>query len=261
MDRRPEPGVRDLARSSSRPGSPRRTFGQAAWLDAAMPAAHGSAAMSRRLAAATGVAMATLAAVPAATCASAPAGSATVAAARRPLRSAEWQTTYPAGWRARLDHVRVGGAGISEYSISSTRQALNADAIPPAGGIGLTIYLYPVRLLTGGARLPRRLGQAALRLIFDGVVGIPRPARYVTTTESARAATLGRRPAARITYLYEYGDDYNLNLQDDVVALHGRTIVQVELDTAPALRRRGERALTALLRAWQWRSGPATMAR
>jgi hypothetical protein len=123
------------------------------------------------------------------------------------------------------------------------------------------VYLYPERLVTRGARLPRDLGLAAAQLVLLGVPGIPRQARYVTNLGALRRAHLGGRPAARITFLYEFDDDYDLNLQDDVVALHDHTVVQVELDAAPALRTRAERVFSNLLGAWRWRGAPATMAR
>lgn len=193
-------------------------------------------------------------------------GSAVTAAAasrsaRRPLRNSLFQTTYPASWRARIAHPRIAGSTITEYSLSSTSARLNGDGIPPAGGVGLSIYLYPERVATRMLRLPSNLGAAAVELILLGVVGIPTRAHYVTPVQPLRVVKLGGLPAARVTYLYEYGDDYNLNLQDDVVALHAGTIVQVELDTAPALRGRGESAFDALLRAWRWRRGQAAMAR
>ena len=183
--------------------------------------------------------------------------------ARRVLRNTLLQTTYPASWRARLDHVVVGGQRITEYSLSSTGAPLNRDAIPPAGAIGITVYIYPrrtERMLTRRIRLSGDLGVAAAQLIELGVVGIPRPAQYVTSIAPLRLTTLGGRGAARVTYLYEYGDDYGLNLQDDVVALRGHTIVQVELDAAPSLQVRAESAFRTLLAAWRWRSGSATMA-
>ncbi len=183
--------------------------------------------------------------------------------ARRVLRNTLLQTTYPASWRARLDHLVVAGQHITEYSLSSTGAPLNPDAIPPAGGIGITVYVYPARterLLTRHFRLSGDLGVAAAELIELGVVGIPRPAQYVTDIAPVRLTRLGGRGAARVTYLYEYGDDYDLNLQDDVVALRGHTIVQVELDVAPALQSGGESAFRALLAAWRWRGGAATMA-
>ncbi len=202
----------------------------------------------------------TLGAMSPALAASPPRSPATPSAARRELRAALFQTTYPASWRARAGHLRIAGTSVSDYSLSSTGAPLNADAIPPAGGIGITIYLYPERLVTRMLRLSSNRGVAALQLALV-VVGIPRQAQYVTNIEPVRPVTLGGLPAGRITYLYEYADDYNLNLQDDVVALHGHTIVQVELDTAPALRERGESAFSALLRAWHWRAGQATGAR
>ena len=229
-----------------------------AWLDAGVRLPSGSASIGpllRTLGALLAGALA-VAGLPGAATA-APSG------ARRVLRNTLLQTTYPASWRARLDHLVVGGQRITEYSLSSTGAPLNADAIPSAGGIGITVYVYPERTertLTRRIRLSGDLGVAAAQLIELGVVGIPRAAQYVTNIAPLRLATLGGRGAARVTYLYEYGDDYNLNLQDDVVALRGHTIVQVELDAAPSLQVRAESAFRTLLDAWRWRAGTATMA-
>ncbi len=174
--------------------------------------------------------------------------------ARQILQTAVLQTSYPAGWHVRLTHLRIARQRVAEYSLSSTTP-LNADAIPPAGGIGITVYVYPERVVGRAlGLLSSNPTVAAGELIgVVGIVGIPRPAQYVTTLMPLRPARLGGEGAARITYLYEYADDYNLNLQDDVVARHGHAIVQVELDAAPALRAAGESAFAALLRTWRWR--------
>ncbi len=192
-----------------------------------MRAASGSASIGPLLASVavlTSVALAAAAPVRGAPSTPHPGGAAPMAtaarsAARRTLRDTLFQATYPASWRARITHPRIAGFTITEYSLSSTAP-LNADGIPPAGGTGLSIYLYPKRLATRMLRLSSNLGAAAVQLILLGVVGIPSQAHYVTEIQPLRVATLGGLPAARITYLYEYADDYNLNLQDDVVALH-----------------------------------------
>ncbi len=270
MDRRQQTRASRLARPSSQarpvgrraPGdgcrsSPNPSRGEA-WLDAGVRLASGSAPIGP-LARTVGALLAgalVVAGLPGAATA-APSG------ARRVLRNTLLQTTYPASWRARLDHLVIAGQRITEYSLSSTGAPLNADAIPPAGVIGITVYIYPQRterLLTRRFRLSGDLGVAAAQLIQLGVVGIPRPAQYVTSIAPLRLTTLGGRGAARVTYLYEYADDYNLNLQDDVVALRGHTIVQVELDTAPSLQVRAESAFRALLDAWRWRGGTASTA-
>ncbi len=216
-----------------------------------MPPASGSAATGPLAAA-----LAATAAALVALAASGPVRAATTTAdrGRQILRTAVLQTSYPASWHLRLDHLRIAGQHVAEYSLSSTTP-LNADAIPPAGGIGITVYVYPERIVGSALRLLSSNPTVAAGELIGvvGVVGIPRPAQYVTTLSPLRPARLGGRGAARVTYLYEYADDYNLNLQDDVVALHGHSIVQVELDTAPALRAAGESAFAALLRAWHWR--------
>lgn len=260
MDRRQQPRLGGLARPSSaiRRRRVARRVRRAvppgtAWLDAGMRPASGSAAIGPHLVLLAVALLAAATFVPAA--AAAPRG------ARRVLRNSLLQTTFPASWQARIGHLRIGGRPVAEYSLSSTSAPLDADAIPVTGAVGITIYLYPESLVTRGVALSGDLGLAAAQLIDLGVVGIPHDAHYVTNVGALRPASLGDLPAARIAYLYEYRDDYNLNLQDDVVALHGHTIVQVELDTAPALRPHAEPVFGALLRAWRWRSGRATMAR
>ena len=192
-------------------------------------------------------------------------GAATAApsGARRVLRNTLLQTTYPASWRARLEHLDVAGQHVTEYSLSSTGAPLNGDAIPPAGAIGITVYVYPdADRAPADAPVPAVGRSRSRRGPADRARCRRHPAPGAVRHELSpvRLTTLGGRGAARVTYLYEYGDDYNLNLQDDVVAVRGHTIVQVELDIAPALQAGGESALRALLDAWRWRRGPATMA-
>jgi len=168
--------------------------------------------------------------------------------ARQVLRGALLQTTFPAGWTERVTRRRF-----TQYSLSSTAAPLNADAIPVAGAIGISIYVYPESAAARRA-LPRSLALADRSLALYGVIAIPGPAKYVTNIAPLRAAKLGGDPAARIASLYEYANDFNLNYQDDIVALHAHSVVLVELDTAPAILGKGEAALTALLRAWRWRT-------
>jgi hypothetical protein len=161
------------------------------------------------------------------------------------LQGTTFRTEYPAGWTLRVRHP---ASYVTSYSLSSTRAGLDGLQIPAPGAIGITVSEFPLsEIIANGATA------AAMRnpiTALAHVVGIPGMAEKAKVITPLPAAKLDGAPAAGIVWNYTYGRVGNI--QSDVVALDGGTVVSIELDTEPSLAAKGGIAMATVLDNWHW---------
>jgi hypothetical protein len=159
--------------------------------------------------------------------------------------------------------ARKGSRGSESLALSSTVAGLDAEGIPPAGAIGITIIESPSFALRRRARLgplravqevqPTGGGTRAEQAIalMSQVVRTPSSAQGVVHSGLPRFRTLSGASAAEESYEYVY--DGRGNIQVDVVARHAGEIYFIELDTELARIAQGEASFSRLLHDWRWR--------
>lgn len=153
--------------------------------------------------------------------------------------------------------ARRGSRGSETLSLSSTAAGLDAQGIPPAGAIGITIIESPASALKvrgrtaprGQAREAQGTAEQAIALMAR-VVRTPASAQGIEHTALPRFRTLARASAAEESYEYVY--DGRGNVQVDVVARHNGEIYFIELDTELARITDGEASFSRLLGSWRW---------
>lgn|GEM_PF-6158770 len=178
----------------------------------------------------------------------------------RRVNGGSFRSTIDARW-AIVAHR--GARGFETLALSSHGARLDADGIPPAGAIGITITESAASALARGARGGREpqahqaiaLPGASVRArraleLLSRVVRTPARAVGVQPSELPRLRTLAGVSAAEEAYEYVYSG--RGNVQVDVVARRGAKIYFIELDTQLAQLATGESAFAQLLHDWRW---------
>ena len=172
-----------------------------------------------------------------------------------------FRSTIDARWKI---VAHTGAGGFETLALSSGGAHLDAEGIPPAGAIGITITESDASGLTQRAGAGREghtrdaialpgssaSAQRALELL-SRVVRTPAGAVGVEASELPRVSTLAGASAAEEAYEYVYSG--RGNVQVDVVAHHGAKVYFIELDTELAQLATGESVLARLLRNWRWK--------
>jgi hypothetical protein len=177
-------------------------------------------------------------------------GAPSVGPAAPSLVGASFTTRYPSGWTITL--IRPV-PGVAVYELGSSSGKLNDVNIPALGEIGITVTEFPLDKFAAKAD-PAAPAQSPLALL-PHVIGIPRVAQSPQFLSPPHMASLGGYPAAAEKYSYNYNGIGNV--QSDVVARVGATIVSVEMDAEPSLALRAEAAMSNLLQHWHWRGAQA----
>lgn len=172
------------------------------------------------------------------------------APAARSLVGASFTTRYPAGWTMTVTRPIPG---VASYALGSSSGKLNGLSIPAPGEIGITVGEYSLDTFAAKAD-PAAPAQSPLALL-PRVIGIPRAATSPQLLRPLHPTSLSGGPAAAITYRYTY--DGVRNLQSDVVARHGASIVSIEMDAEPGLAPQAESAMAGILHQWRWRKSQA----
>jgi hypothetical protein len=176
------------------------------------------------------------------------------------VSGASFHSAIDARWRVVAHTAR---RGFETMALSSTGAHLDAEGIPPAGAIGITITDGPASAIAARPReraeahaqpapLARTgaLAEAAVALMGE-VVRTPASAQGIEVSGPARYRTLAGASAAEESYEYVYRGRGNVQL--DVVAARAGEIYFIELDTELAQLPQGEAAFARLLRNWSWR--------
>jgi hypothetical protein len=164
----------------------------------------------------------------------APAVLASAAPATRQLDGPTFTTTVPAGWHQRT----LERNGRRAWFLNSGSGHANNLGLPARGQIGLTIGSRQVR---GGTTVRR-----ALRTD----IGHPRGAKDLRIGRAHRTKLAGA-PAGAVTSKYRYkGIRW---VQSNVVAVHGKTVIFLEVDAGPKKARAGRRVMASVRRGWRWK--------
>ena len=166
--------------------------------------------------------------------------------ADRSLGDYSFSTRYPAGWTLTSGQPVVG---VTNYALGSTSAKLNDLGIPVPGEVGITVSEYSLSTLATLAD-PGAATQSPL-LLLPHVIGVPRFAESRSVLNQLHTTSLGGAPAAAIQYSYTY--DGVVNIQSDVVARHGSTIVSIESDADPQAAGQASGAMTKAIAQWRWR--------
>ena len=94
--------------------------------------------------------------------------------------------------------------------------------------------------------IPTRSGK-----LLDLIVGVPRDAKGVKDAQRRRATRLAGARGATVGVRYRYKGRANLQL--DIVARHGKTVVFAELNMDPAVGDAGLAPWRTLRSSWRWR--------
>jgi len=118
------------------------------------------------------------------------------------------------------------------------------------GGAAITVRSWTTKAFRRDfhRRPPTRSGR-----LLDAIVGIPRDASGVQDARRRKATRLAGARGAEVGFRYRYRGIENLQL--DVVAHHGGTVVFAELNLDPALGDAGLAPWRALRARWHWRRG------
>lgn len=187
---------------------------------------------------------------------------------QRVLRGSSFRSTVDATFKV---VAHRGGPGSQTWSLSSTGAPLDADGIPRAGAIGLTLtestppagsgrgreaagesragQTSPQPRSESPAKRDRERAEAAIALM-SRIVRAPPGAEGVQISGQPQFLTLAGASAAEESYEYVYRR--HGNVQIDVVARRGGEVYFIELDTALPRLAQGEAALARLLRGWHW---------
>lgn len=189
-------------------------------------------------------------------------------ARERALRGGSFKSAIDASFKV-VAHSGVPGS--QTWALSSTGARLDAEGIPPAGAIGITLAESATPAtgaregeaanaegLREAAAQPqpeapapseRARAESAIALMLR-VVRTPSGAQAVEASQLPRYRMLAGANAAEVSYEYMYRG--HGNVQVDVVARRAGKVYFIELDTQLARLAQGEAALTRLLSAWRW---------
>lgn len=157
-------------------------------------------------------------------------------ASPRTLRGNSFTTSYPAGWT--IATRRKGAA--AQYLLSSTGAAISGLGIGPAGTVGVTLEELPA---------PPKVRTESAKQLLQQAVGTP--VKAVTYVRAPAIGSLDGAQAATFACAYTYRGV--ANVQVDLVALHGTTIIFLETNAEPAKASRASSALTMITAHWHWR--------
>jgi hypothetical protein len=167
------------------------------------------------------------------------------------LRGASFTTNSPAGWTLTASQR---ASGVTTYELASTNTKLDDLGIPAPGEIGMTVGEYSVSTIATRAD-PDAATQSPFVLLAD-LIEVPRSAESRTVANQLHATSLDGAPAAAIEYSYIY--DGVLNIQSDILARHGSTIVSIETDAEPQVAQQASVVMAKAIAHWHWRQPQAT---
>jgi hypothetical protein len=169
------------------------------------------------------------------------------AAADTTLKAPRFTTVYPSDWKRATERKR-GTAGYTLTAPGTTVKQLGLPSAP--GGAAITVRSWTTKAFRRDfhRRPPKRSGA-----LLDAIVGIPRDATGVQDARRRKATRLAGARGAEVGFRYRFNGVENLQL--DVVARHGSTVVFAELNMDPALGDAGLAPWRALRARWHWRSG------
>ena len=166
-------------------------------------------------------------------------------AADATLQGPRFSTQYPGDW-ARAAEQRGGKA---EYTLTAPGTTVKQLGLPAApGGAAITVWSWTPRAFRRDFKrgIPTRSGK-----LLDLIVGIPRDATGVKDSRRRGATRLAGARGATVGFRYRYKGRANLQL--DVVARHGKTVVFAELNMDPAIGDAGLAPWRTLRSSWRWR--------
>jgi hypothetical protein len=168
------------------------------------------------------------------------------AAADSSLKGPRFTTHYPSDWQRVTEKHR----GKTEYTLTAPGTTVKELGLPSApGGAAITVWSWTTRAFRRDfhRRPPSRSGK-----LLDTIVGVPRDATDVEDAQRRRAVRLAGARGAAVGFRYRYKGRANLQL--DVVARHGPTVIFAELNMDPAIGDAGLAPWRTLRSTWRWRS-------
>jgi len=152
------------------------------------------------------------------------------------LRGTSFTTSYPAGWK--IATQRKGAA--AQYLLSSTGAAISRLGIGPAGTVGVTLDELVA---------PSKVRSESAEQLLQQLVGTP--VKQVTDMRPPAIAKVDGAQAATFACSYTY--DGVANVQVDLVARRGPTVMFLETNADPAKAAQASSAFALIVANWRWR--------